>query len=139
MSKDFILKKLEQIIKLIIELSELAVLPFSDFKGKFTNIRTAERNFQLVVDLASDINAHIVLEHGGSTPETYRDSFVKMTDLGVLDKKNLPSFIKSANLRNILVHEYDFDEDDFIFYKSLKEFLPIYQSYIKSIQEYISK
>ncbi|OHA24333.1 MAG: hypothetical protein A3B11_02120 [Candidatus Taylorbacteria bacterium RIFCSPLOWO2_01_FULL_44_26] len=50
----------------------------------------------------------------------------------------LNDFIKSSNLRNILIHEYDFDEDNFIFYKSAKEFVPLYEEYIEAIKRYIA-
>ena len=84
MSKEFILKKLEQMKILVEELALLSSLPFADFKNKFTNIRSAERNFQLIIELASDINAHISAERKLSAPDTYRESFVQMTKIGVL-------------------------------------------------------
>jgi len=137
MSHDLILKKLEQMKVLIAELSSLLVLSFSEFKSNFRNIRSAERDFQLIVELASDINAHIVTELGGETPDTYRESFKHMVLAKVLDEKFLKDFVSSSNLRNILIHEYDFDEDNFIFYKSANQFIPLYNEYIKSIQEYL--
>lgn len=137
MSPDLILKKLEQMRVLIVELKELLTLSFPEFKNKFTNVRSAERNFQLIVELASDINAHTIAELGGETPDTYRESFKQMAAQKILDEKSLPDFIKSSNLRNILTHEYDFDEDNFIFYKSAKEFIPLYEKYIQSIQKHI--
>lgn len=124
---------------LIGELATLADLSFTDFKGKFTNIRSAERNFQLIVELASDINAHISAERGLPAPDTYRESFVQMVKVGVLPEKLKVNFVKSANLRNILIHEYDFDEDNFIFYKSLKIFIPLYRDYIVFIHNYLEK
>ena len=139
MSKEFISKKLKQIVKLISEMEELLVIPFSEFKNKFTNIRTAERNFQLIVEQASDINNHILLETGNETPETYRASFTQIEKLGLIDNKISKELVKSANLRNILIHEYDFDQDNFIFYKSAKKFMPIYKEYISAIQKCLEK
>lgn len=124
---------------LIGELALLADLPFVDFKNKFTNIRSAERNFQLVIELASDINAHISAERGLPVPDTYRESFAQMIKISVLPLKLKNDFIKSANLRNILIHEYDFDEDNFVFYKSLKKFIPLYRDYISLIHSYSDK
>lgn len=138
-TNEFLVKKLEQMKLILHELNSLLVLPFSEFKKQFTNIRTAERNFQLLVELASDINAYIITRSGGETPDTYRNSFKKMAELNVLGEEYLKPFIKSANLRNILVHEYDFDEDNFIFYNSAKELAPVYDEYIKMIYNYISK
>lgn len=137
MSHDLILKKLEQMKSLLGELNELLDLPFSEFKDTFRNIRSAERNFQLIIELASDINTHIIAEVGAETPDSYRESFKRMAFLKILSEELLPDFIKSSNLRNILIHEYDFDEDNFIFYKSAKKFVPIYNQYINSIQTYI--
>ena len=137
MSHDLIIKKLEQIKILLTELKSLLALSFSDFKNAFTNIRSAERNFQLIIELASDINAHVIAEMGVETPDTYRDSFKKMGQLKTLREESLPNYIKSSNLRNILIHEYDFDEDNFIFYNSAKEFIPLYDEYIESIRTYL--
>lgn len=139
MSKEFILKKLDQLLKLLNELDELLSLSFLEFKKKFTNIRSAERNFQLIVELASDINAHIASELGEEIPDSYRNSFLKLSKLEILPEELVKNLIKSSNLRNILVHEYDFDEDNFIFYKSAKIFSPHYRDYIKIIQKYIIK
>lgn len=135
---DLILKKLEQMDILLKELKELLGIPFSDFKSTFKNIRSAERNFQLVIELASDINAQIVADLGAQTPDTYKESFKCMAELKILDEKLLPQFVKSSNLRNILIHEYDFDEDNFIFYKSVKEFIPLYEKYIDLIKKHLS-
>lgn len=122
---------------LLQELQELLNISFPEFKSTFKNIRSAERNFQLIIELASDINAQIVADIGARIPDTYKESFKRMAELKILDEKFLPDFLKSSNLRNILIHEYDFDEDNFIFYKSAKEFIPLYEEYIKSIQKYL--
>jgi uncharacterized protein YutE (UPF0331/DUF86 family) len=137
MSKEFILKKLKQIVGLLSEMEELFAVPFSEFSKKFTNIRSAERSFQLLVEQSSDINNHIVLESGGDTPETYRASFTQIEKLGIITKKLSDELVKSAILRNILIHEYDFDEDNFIFYKSAKKFIPVYREYVSSIEAHI--
>jgi uncharacterized protein YutE (UPF0331/DUF86 family) len=138
MSNDLILKKIEQMKTLLGELKLILDIPFPEFKKIFTNIRTAERNFQLIVELASDINTHITLENGKETPDTYRESFKRMSELRILKEEYLKDFIKSSNLRNILIHEYDFDEDNQIFYTSAKGFIPLYEEYINSIKTYLA-
>lgn len=122
---------------LLRELQELLNISFPEFKSTFKNVRSAERNFQLIIELASDINAQIIADIGARIPDTYKESFKRMAELKILDEKSLFQFIKSSNLRNILTHEYDFDEDNFIFYKSAKEFIPLYEEYIRSIQKHI--
>lgn len=138
MLNDLIQKKLEQIAILLKELKELTILSFPEFKSTFKNIRSAERNFQLIVELASDINAQIVTDLSAQTPDTYKESFRKMSELKVLPETSLANFIKSSNLRNILIHEYDFDEDNFIFYTSIQGFIPLYEEYMHSIKTYLA-
>ena len=123
---------------LLSELKELLDMSFADFKKSFRNIRSAERNFQLIVELASDINAHLIAEAGAETPDTYKESFKRIVSLKIIKEELLPDFVKSANLRNILTHEYDFDEDNFIFYKSAKKFTILYEQYIKLIKAHLT-
>lgn len=139
MSKEFIEKKLDQIQVLIEQLAEILARPFSEFHINLLAVRAAERNFQLLADIAIDINNQIILEAGKETPDTYRQSF-----LGLGREKILPAALaetlgESAKLRNILVHEYDFEEDYKKFYDSAKKFLPAYGEYLIAIQKYISK
>ena len=139
MSKEFVFKKLRQIANLIEELDGFLDVSFSKFSKNRANIRASERNFQLIVEQASDINSHIALESGSNTPDTYKESFKEMEKLGILNNKITKDLMASAKLRNILIHEYDFDQDNFIFYKSVKKFIPIYKEYIVAIEKYYSK
>ncbi len=123
---------------LLEELQEILGVSFTEFKSAFRNVRSAERNFQLVIELASDINAQIIADMKVQIPDTYKESFRKMAELKILEEKSLPDFLRSSNLRNILTHEYDFDEDNFIFYKSAKDFIPLYENYIRIIRGYLA-
>lgn len=111
--------------------------PFEKFKGDKILIAAAERKFQLLVDLASDINTQIVLEKGGVTPDTYKQSFSAIARLGIINHNLSKLLVESAEIRNILVHEYDFEEDYEKFYKSAKKILPAYREYIKAICGYV--
>lgn len=137
MSKEIILKKIEQLKGLLAELERLLAQPLAEFKRDLTAIRAAERNFQLIVELASDINTTILIDANKPTPDSYRQSFADTQKLGVLDDKLADGLIISARLRNILVHEYDFEEDYEKFYASAKQMLPGYQAYIEAILQYI--
>ena len=139
MSKELILKKLEQIRKLLDELESLVEKPFQEFIQHFITVRAAERNFQLVVDLASDINTHILIERGEQTPDSYRQSFQYMQRIGILSDNIADKLVDSAKIRNILVHEYDFEEDYRKFYDSVKAILPLYREYLKKIYTFVEE
>ncbi len=133
MSKETIEKKLEQIHALLDELEGLLSCVFDDFKKDLVVIRAAERNFQLLVEIASDINTQILLERGRKTPDSYRQSFSDLGEAGILPSGLTEALLQSARLRNILVHEYDFEEDYHKFYTTAKELLPVYQEYVNAI------
>ena len=139
MPTEIIAKKLEQVKELLAELSRILDMPIENFQKDLVAIRAAERNFQLMVELASDINAQILFEHGSKTPDTYKQSFLDLVSINVLQNDLAKKLTISAQLRNILVHEYDFEEDYERFYKSAKDFIPAYQEYARQINSYISK
>lgn len=137
MSKEIILKKIEQLKALLAELEALVAKPAADFIKDTVVIRAAERDFQLLVELASDINTTLLVDKTGKTPDTYRQSFSDIGKLGVIDKEMTAAMVASAKLRNILVHEYDFEEDYERFYASAKQILPAYHGYIAAILKYV--
>ncbi|TSC77452.1 MAG: hypothetical protein G01um101429_1049 [Parcubacteria group bacterium Gr01-1014_29] len=139
MSHEFIEKKLEQVRVLLGELDTLLKKPFDAFEKEFVTVRAAERNFQLIVDLASDCNTHILMELGHKTPDSYRQSFIELEKVGVLPRELTRILAESARLRNILVHEYDFEEDYKKFYDSAKEFSPAYRAYIRVLGAFLEK
>ena len=139
MPNELILKKLEQIEKILGELESLLSEPVDHFEKNIVGIRAAERNFQLIVDLASDINTQILLEKGEKTPDTYRQSFTALGSAGLLNSELARELSISASLRNILVHEYDFDEDFRKFYNSAKSFIEPYKIYLKKVYDYATK
>jgi uncharacterized protein YutE (UPF0331/DUF86 family) len=55
----------------------------------------------------------------------------------VISKKLGDMLIEGARIRNILVHEYDFEEDYEKFYESVKRLLPAYREYVAVIHKYI--
>lgn len=133
MATEIIEKNLERIKKLLIELEQFLIAPFEDFKKNEVLILASERKFQLIVDLASDINAQILIERGRPTPDSYRQSFLDLAKEGIIDKELAEKLALTARLRNILVHEYDFEEDYEKFYQAAKVSLPAYQQYLREI------
>lgn len=138
MSKEFLQKKIEQITTLLLELRSLLDRPFDSFQNDPVAVHAAERDFQLAIDLASDINGHILVEKGKPIPDSYHQSFTALAKTDIITGRLARHLVESAKLRNILVHEYDFEEDYKKFYDSAKNFLPAYHEYLEAIQKYIS-
>jgi uncharacterized protein YutE (UPF0331/DUF86 family) len=133
MSRELYLKKLEQMLELLRELERLLDRPLSEYAADLVVTRAAERNFQLLVNLAVDVNLYLVAERTGGTPDSYRQSFLELGRLRILDPGLAQRLARSAQLRNILVHEYDFDADVTTFHGSARGFLPDYDRYLAAI------
>ena len=134
MGNEIIEKKIEQIHVLLKELSQWTAVDFSTFDKTITLVRSSERNLELLVELASDINAIIVLQKQGKTPDSYKDSFLWLKKMGLLNENLSHKLVNSVKLRNGLVHEYDFELDNRKFYDSiLNEFIPGYTEYLRII------
>lgn len=138
MSTEIILKKLEQIQELIGELESLLNRPFLDFQSNRTISRAAERDLQLIIDIASDINTHILIERGSHVPDTYKQSFSDLIKEGVLVPGLGEKLTLGARVRNILVHEYDLEEDLQKFYLAAKDLLPHFKEYVETLVAYTS-
>lgn len=139
MGNEIIFKKLDQIKEVLNELERLLRVPIEEFLGDLKAVRAAERNFQLAVDFASDINTQIVIERGGSAPDTYRESFAALEKEKILSHGIARRLMESAKVRNILVHEYDFEEDYEKFYHAAQESIPAYREYMKVIYDYLHR
>ncbi|PIS31182.1 hypothetical protein COT42_01720, partial [Candidatus Saganbacteria bacterium CG08_land_8_20_14_0_20_45_16] len=99
---------------------------------------TAELLIQLIVECASDINNHVVVESGRRPPEDYTSSFIRASEAGLI-KCDLADRIKgSGGMRNVIVHEY-MDIDDDKIYKTLPLALSDYKEYINQVDEYLDK
>jgi uncharacterized protein YutE (UPF0331/DUF86 family) len=66
----------------------------------------AERLLQVAVDLAFDINAHLIVAVLGRSPETGRQSFLDLAECRVLGLEEAARLAPAAGLRNVLVHHY---------------------------------
>lgn len=133
MPLEVITKKLEQISRLLKELEQFLHGPFEDFEKNTAMLRASERDFQLIVDLATDINTQLLVDCGESTPESYRQSFLQLGRCDILESRLAKELSYSAGLRNILIHEYDIEEDHERFFDEAKRYLPLFDEYVRQI------
>lgn len=95
-----------------------------------------ERLLQVAVDLAVDVNAHVVAAGTGLAPSTGRESFVAAAGLGALDADLGAELAPSASLRNILVHRYTDIRVDLVA-KAIGEILDGYARYLEQMAAYV--
>jgi uncharacterized protein YutE (UPF0331/DUF86 family) len=122
-------------------LRELAVLediPYSDYISNFMHKRSAERLIQLLVDVAVDINSHVLVDEGFASPKDAFDSFTRVGEIGVLPSKFAVAIAPATGERNIIVHEYE-EIDDALVYDSIKETLKMFTEYREHCLAFLAK
>lgn len=131
---DIIADKLERLTVLSREISIWSLAISQGTVDNLPLVRACERNLEIMIELASDINAMIALEQRTRTPDSYKGSFRILSQLGIIDNDLCEKLIDSVELRNIIVHEYDFEADTDQFIDSLTNtILPAYSLYIERI------
>ena len=97
----------------------------------------AERLLQVIVDLAVDVNGHVVVALRGKAPETGRSSFTDLADCGVVPGELAERLAPSAGMRNVLVHQYVDIRTDLVA-AAVGLALQTYPAYVEAVATYLS-
>jgi uncharacterized protein YutE (UPF0331/DUF86 family) len=96
----------------------------------------AERYLERLIGRMIDINYHLLTESGQPPPPDYHASFVRLADLGVLDREFAVRIASSAGLRNRIVHEYD-DLDPSKVFDALQAAMEDVPRYLAKVNDFI--
>jgi uncharacterized protein YutE (UPF0331/DUF86 family) len=127
------LLKLEEYLN---DLQEYQDISFNEYKDNKVIRRFVERTLQLAIESCLDIGSHIIAEHRWGIPDTNRDIIKMLFDNGII-KGDIKNYIKMAQFRNVIIHDYAKLDDEIIF-GILKRNLEDLRNYFKWIKEYIS-
>ena len=132
-----ICKKVKQLAAYFQEFEEIAgKLTLETYQGHILTKRAVEREIQLIVECATDINNMILKKLGRGPAVDYFNSFLDLAELQVFEMEFALKIAPSTGLRNILVHEYQ-KIDDGIVFQSIANILNYYRQYLKKISEYL--
>jgi uncharacterized protein YutE (UPF0331/DUF86 family) len=104
-------------------------------------LAAVERMLERIVLRAIDTNEHLIsaLATGAeqkTTRLTYRESFLRLADLGVYPADFAERIAATAALRNIIVHEYN-DIDHRIVHGAIRTTLEDYATYVESVYRFV--
>lgn len=99
--------------------------------------RAVERMLMLLVDTAVSINTHLAAASGRTVPPTYRESFLALADLGVLDVDAARELAPSAGFRNVLAHGY-VDVDLYQIHAAIGLSLAQFPGYVRAVADFIA-
>lgn len=95
--KDIVIRKLTRLKGYLQELSTYKSISWEEYIGAFQNQRTVERLIQLVVDIAVDINIHMLVEEGYAPPSDAYNSFLEASSkLGLFPESFAQSIAPST-------------------------------------------
>ncbi len=81
---DLVRRKLSRLNMHLDKLKPIANHTFNEYSSDFYMKTSAERLIQLIVEYASNINSHVVIESEQRPPEDYTSSFIKAADAGLI-------------------------------------------------------
>lgn len=141
LKKKLVKKKIENIKNYLSEMKEIIKLDKDEILEDFRNLKTLERNFQLIVDEMIDINLHFIRELELHTPDDFQSSFIILAEQGKIIPYDFAQKIAPVvGLRNILVHRYEKVSKEYFIeqvkkeYKDFVKYLDIINQYLKKIK-----
>jgi len=136
--KRLIKRKLIKLKEYLKELRPFSEISPQDYVSDYKNKRTVERDIQLIVECACDINNHILVETQEKPPKDYYSSFTDLLKIKVLPQNFASTLAETAGLQNRLVHEYEEIKDNIV-YENIANVLRLYKKYIHYIIKYLEK
>jgi uncharacterized protein YutE (UPF0331/DUF86 family) len=100
-------RKIALILEDLDRLRGLASLSEQQYLADERNEALVERYLERMVGRILDVNYHLAVESSSIVPRDYSDSFLKLADIGVLEKDRAAYYVRLAGLRNRITHEYN--------------------------------
>lgn len=133
---DLVRRKLSRLNAYLEKLKPMLKKSLEEYKTDSYLRLSTERLIQLIVECATDVNNHVVVETGNKPPEDYSVSFINASQAGLISRELAESLKGSAGMRNILVHEY-MEVDDEKVYSVIPLAIKEYKEYIRQVEKFL--
>jgi len=111
--------------------------PLEDLTGDAMTMYAVEHLLQLCAQNALDIATHLLATAGRSAKD-YKESLLKLRDVGILPREFASRFAEVASFRNVLVHAY-LDVDPAIVHRHLNERLDDFVEFARHVLEWLDR
>ena len=137
---EFIKRKVALITEELERLKEFKDLTIDETAKDFKIQAVVERLLERIITRTIDINQHILAEKGVDIKlaRTYRETFLRLADIGVYPSEFARTIAPSAGLRNALVHDYN-NIDEEILHKSITDAIVEFNEYGKYVLSFVEK
>jgi uncharacterized protein YutE (UPF0331/DUF86 family) len=140
---EFVERKLQLITEDLGRLTGFRDVRYEELLEDDIRLAALERILERIVLRAIDVNEHLLSTHATgeeakTTRLTYRETFERLSELGVYPEAFSKEIALSAGLRNILVHEYN-DVDRRIVHAAIGTTLEQYTAYVEAVREFVDR
>jgi uncharacterized protein YutE (UPF0331/DUF86 family) len=136
-NSELVQRKITLILEDLEKVRSLAALTTDGYLSDPANEVLAERYLERIIGRAIDINYHLVTETLLLTPKDYWDSFIRLSQIGVLDSTAARSFARLAGLRNRITHEYN-GLDETLIHEALGRIVTELPEYLRQVTAFIA-
>jgi uncharacterized protein YutE (UPF0331/DUF86 family) len=119
-------------------LRDLSRLTYEEFVQDEIVQAAVEHSLQVAIQAALDIGSMILAERALKAPESYRDVFARLAEIGVLPDDFARRITPMAQFRNVLVHLYVEVDLDRV-YAYLRNNLDDLETYARYVGRYLNK
>jgi uncharacterized protein YutE (UPF0331/DUF86 family) len=101
-----IVKRIDFVETELKDLDDYKNLDFENYSQNRKTRRDVERLVENIANASIDIGKIILAGEDVELPETYKDIFIKLSEIRMIDKKLSEGLSDLVRLRNILAHQY---------------------------------
>ncbi|MEL4503976.1 DUF86 domain-containing protein [Luteococcus sp. H138] len=140
LSPQVVLQKLTQMAKLLDALDDIGPVDRQRLDADPILRLALERVVTQLVDLAIDVNMHVVTSagHGSVVPADGKESFAAAARVGLLDEPLASQLSLSVGLRNVVVHDY-LALDEQLFLTGVHLAREQYRDYVRQVSTWIQR
>jgi uncharacterized protein YutE (UPF0331/DUF86 family) len=135
---ELVRRKMALILEDLERLRGVASKNIDDYLASSVDELVAERLLERIVSRVIDVNYHLWVEAGHAPPRDYRESFVRLGELGILPLAEATELARAAGLRNRLAHEYD-EIDPRLVHEAARRALTEIPDLLRRVEAYLGK
>jgi len=137
--RDVIRRKLDRIVKCLQRIRQAQALTLDEYLNDADLQSVMERQLELAIGAAVDLNIHLLSQLGFGTPADSYSSFIELAKhTHVISPELARQLAPGAGLRNRLAHEYE-DIDHHQVYAGLQQALNLFPQYVEAVEAYLTK
>lgn len=137
-NKKIIYQYIEKFREYLSKLKTLQKYSFEEFDKNIEVNWSINRGLQLIIECSIDLGEEIISGLGLAKPNTYKETFIILTQRNIISNNLAKKMQRLVNFRNRLVHDYLYLDQEEI-YKTFQEDLKFFEEYLLTIEKMLKQ